>query len=213
MQFDVEHLPANDCYELLLSTVVPRPIALITTVSANGTLNAAPYSLFNILGHDPPIIAVGVLPHPAGRLKDTGENILATGEFVVNLVSDDLAEAMNTACIDAPTGVSELELAGLPIGSSAKVAPPIITNSPVSLECRLVTSLSFKSNQAIILGRVVHAHIADTFVLDADRCLIDTPKLRLIGGMHGARWYARTSDLFAMDRPTWDQWKRDGKVP
>ena len=212
MQFDVERLAAEHRYELLLSTVVPRPIALITTLSADGTPNAAPYSLFNILGHDPPIIAVGVLPHATNRLKDTGQNILASGEFVVNLVSDQLAEAMNVTCIDAPVGVNELDLAHLETTKSTKVSPPRISASPVSLECRLVTSLSFGPNQAIVLGRVVHAHIDDKFVLDASRCLIDTPALKLIGGMHGARWYARTSDLFAMDRPTWEQWKAQGKV-
>ena len=85
--------------------MAPRPIALITTLSADGTPNAAPYSLFNILGHDPPIVAVGVLPHTANRLKDTGQNILISGEFVVNLVSEQLAEAMNVTCIDAPWSV------------------------------------------------------------------------------------------------------------
>ena len=108
--------------------------------------------------------------------------------------------------------MNELDLAHLETTKSTKVSPPRISSSPVSLECRFVTSLSFGPNQAIVLGRVVHAHIDDKFVLDAGRCLIDTPALKLIGGMHGAKWYARTSDLFAMDRPTWEQWNAKGKV-
>jgi flavin reductase (DIM6/NTAB) family NADH-FMN oxidoreductase RutF len=101
VQFDIERLAAEHRYELLLSTVAPRPIALITTLSTDGAPNAAPYSLFNVLCHDPPIVAVSVLPHTANRLKDTGQNIVASGEFVINLVSEHIAEAMNVTCIDA----------------------------------------------------------------------------------------------------------------
>jgi flavin reductase (DIM6/NTAB) family NADH-FMN oxidoreductase RutF len=212
MEFDLDKVAATERYELLLSTVVPRPIALITTLSSNGTINAAPYSLFNVLGHDPPIVAVSVLPHAERRLKDSGENILATGEFVANLVSESVAEAMNVTCIDAPPGVNELTLAKLTTAPSVKVAPPRVAASPVSLECRLLTSLSFGPNQAIVIGRVVQLHVADEFVIDQERCLIDTPKLKMIGAMHGARWYAKTSDLFAMDRPTWVEWLKAGKV-
>jgi len=212
MQFDLETLPAASRYELLISTIAPRPIALITTLSPDGVPNAAPFSQFGFFGADPPIVAVAVMPHVEGRLKDTAQNILATGEFVANLVSVDLAEAMNVACIDAPPGVNELQLAGLESVASVKVAPPRIVGSPVSLECRLITTLSFGLHQNIVIARAVHMHIADGVVLDVERCLIDTPRLGLIGAMHGARWYAKTTDLFAMDRPTWAQWKAEGKV-
>src|SRR5882757_10932826 len=93
MDFDFNRLAAAERYELLLGTVVPRPIALITTLDAAGKLNAAPYSLFNVMGHEPPIVAVSVLPHPERRMKDTGQNILVTDEFVVNLVTEQMAEA------------------------------------------------------------------------------------------------------------------------
>lgn len=212
MEFDLDRLQAADRYELLLSTIVPRPIALITTLSANGIVNAAPYSLFNVMSHEPPIMAVSVLPHPDRRLKDTGQNILSAEEFVLNLVSETLADAMNTTCVDAPPEVSEIAFTELKTAPSVKIKTPRIASSPVSLECRLLTSMSFGPNQAIILGRIVHVHVADDYVVDASRCAIDTPALKLIGGMHGARWYTRTSDLFAMDRPTWAGWKKDGKV-
>jgi flavin reductase (DIM6/NTAB) family NADH-FMN oxidoreductase RutF len=212
MQLDFSKLAAASRYELLLGTVVPRPIALITTLAEDGTVNAAPYSLFNVVSHDPPTVMVAVLPHPDGRLKDTAGNILARREFVVNLVPEALAEAMNVACIDAPPGRAELELARVATAPSVKVKPPRVAASPVAFECTLTTSLSFAANQAVVFGQVLSAFVADTFVLDADRGLIDTPALKLIGGMHGARWYTRTSDRFAMERPTWAEWVRQGRV-
>ena len=212
MDFKVDELPAIDRYELLLGTVVPRPIALITTLDTHGKLNAAPYSLFNVMGHEPPIVVFSVLPHPAGRMKDTGENVMATEEFVVNLVSEDMAEAMNITCIDAPAGYDELKLANLTTVPAHTVKPPRVAESPIAFECRLLHSLSFGPNQALIVGRVIQAYVADEFVLDAKKALVDTPNLRLFGAMHAARWYARLSDRFAMDRPTWVDWTKAGKV-
>jgi flavin reductase (DIM6/NTAB) family NADH-FMN oxidoreductase RutF len=211
MQFDIDLMAAADRYELLLGTVVPRPIALVTTVGQDGAINAAPYSLFNIMGYDPPIAMVSVLPHPDRRLKDTANNILATKEFVINLVSESVAEAMNITCIDAPPGKNELELAKLQTTASRKVKPPRVTASPVAFECRLLTSLAFGPNQAIVVGQIVHGYVDDQFVVDAKRGLVDTPSLKLIGGMHGAKWYAKMSDRFEMERPTWADWVRQGK--
>ncbi|WP_072386654.1 flavin reductase family protein [Hyphomicrobium sp. CS1BSMeth3] len=207
MEFDFERMSPTDCFTFLTSTVVPRPIALITTTSPTGACNAAPYTFFSIAGIDPPVVTVTVLPTPDGQMKDTGRNILATGEFVVNLVSEDLAEAMNITCIDAPQDVDELVLAGLEAGPSIKVRPPRIVASPVSLECRIHSSVPLSPNQVLIVGRIVQAHVADRFVISPREPLLDTPAFRLIGGMHGARWYTRTNDLFEMERPTWANWK------
>jgi flavin reductase (DIM6/NTAB) family NADH-FMN oxidoreductase RutF len=203
VQFELDDLPAMDRYELLLSTVVPRPIGIVTTFSKAGVLNAAPYSLFSVVTHDPPVLMFSVLPHPEQRFKDTAANILATREFTISLVAEGLAGAMNTTCIDAPPGIDELRLAGLETMPSAKVAPPWIAGSPVAFECRFLTSLSFAANQATIFGRIVAAHVADRFVVDPERALVDTPALDLIGGMHAGKWYARLSDRFEMDRPSW----------
>ncbi len=208
MHFDLEKMAAMDRYELLLGTVVPRPIALVTSIAGDGAVNAAPYSLFNVMGHDPAIAMISVLAHPEQRLKDTAANILATKEFVINLVPEALAEAMNLTCIDSPPGTNELELAKLETTPSAAIKPPRISQSPVAYECRFLTSLSFGSNQVIVVGQIVHAYVDDRFVRDAARGLIDTPELKLIGAMHGARWYARLSDRFAMDRPKWAEWVR-----
>jgi flavin reductase (DIM6/NTAB) family NADH-FMN oxidoreductase RutF len=212
MQFDLDLMPATARYELLLGTVVPRPVAIVTTVSPDGAVNAAPYSLFNVMCHDPPIAMFSVLPHAEQRLKDTASNVLATREFVLNLVPEAVAEAMNVTCIDAPAGIDELGLAGLGTAPSVKVKPPRVAASPVAFECCFHTALSFGPHQAVVIGQVVNAYVADAFILDARQGLVDTAGLKLIGGMHGAKWYARTSDLFAMDRPSWQQWVDEGKV-
>lgn len=202
MLFDFENMPAQSRYKILTATVTPRPIAWVTTLSEDKVVNAAPYSFFNVMGSEPPTLAIGLLAGP-GRFKDTAANILATGEFVVNLVSEDNAAAMNVTCVDAPPEVDEIELADLKAVPSVAVAPPRIAESPVSFECRMLTSLVVGPRQTIVIGEVLRAHVADAFVLDAERCYIDTPALRLIGRMHAGGWYARSTDLFEMERPTW----------
>ena len=208
MLFDLSKIAPMRRYELLLGTVVPRPIALVTSLSRDGLVNAAPYSLFNVMSHDPPIVAFSVLPSPLGQMKDTGQNILAGGDFVVNLVSEALAEAMNLTCIDAPADVSETDLAGLATIPSTAVAPPRLQASPVALECRFVTSLTFGPDQTVIFGRVIHVHVPDELVLDAENCIVDTPKLRLIGAMHAAKYYSRPGDMLEIIRPTWANWSK-----
>src|SRR5690606_30277683 len=125
-------------------------------------------------------------PNAAGAMKDTGANILATGEFVASMVAEDLAAAMNTTCIDAPPGVNEAELAGLATLPSDTVAPPRIAASPVAFECRLHQAIRLGPAEVVILARILVAHVADAQVLDAAKGMVDTPGLRLIGGMHAA---------------------------
>lgn len=212
MQFDFQAMPPTARFEFLTGTVVPRPIAIVTTLNEDGTCNAAPFTFFNIMGFDPPVIAIGVLPHPEGRFKDTGRNILASDAFTVNLVSEAMAEAMNITSIDAPPGVDELALAKLDTAPCVAIKPPRLAASPVAFECVTHTSLTLGCNQAIVTGRILRAHVADSLVLDAAKGIIDTPKMDLIGGMHAAKWYARTRDQFAIPRPTWAEWVKAGKV-
>ena len=209
MLFDMEALEAQNRYKILASTVTPRPIAWVTTLSGSGVINAAPYSFFNAMGHEPPTLAIGMLAG-SGRFKDSAANILETGEFVVNLVAEKNAEAMNVTCIDAPPDVDELALAGLTPAASHAVRPPRIAEAPVSFECRTLASLVTGPRQTVVIGRVICAHIDDAVVQDRERCYIDTQKLNLIGRMHGSGWYARTTDLFHLDRPTWATWQHDG---
>jgi flavin reductase (DIM6/NTAB) family NADH-FMN oxidoreductase RutF len=211
MKFDFQTMKPMDRYELLLGTILPRPITIVTTLSADGVLNAAPYSLFNVVSHDPPVLMIAVLPHAERRLKDTAANAFATREFVVNLVPRSMADAMNITNIDAPPEISELTLAKLETTASASVKPPRIATSPVAFECKLLTALSFNSDQAVLFGEVITAFVSDHLVVDAPRGIIDAPKLDLFGAMHAARWYSSTTDRFEMVRPTWAKWKSEGK--
>lgn len=200
MDFDFETLAADDRYKLLTSTIVPRPIAWVTTVSKNGARNAAPFSFFNAMSRDPALLAVGIMADGDGSMKDTARNILDTREFVVNLVPRVAAEAMNLTSIDAPADVDELALANLEVAPSFKVKPPRIAISPVSFECRLHTPIEL-SNQLIALGEVVQAHISDAMMLDIAKLYVDTPKLDLISRLHGRGLYGTAETAFQMPRP------------
>jgi flavin reductase (DIM6/NTAB) family NADH-FMN oxidoreductase RutF len=211
MLFDFATLSAQDRYKLLVSTIVPRPIAWVVSQDVQGRLNAAPFSFFNALAGDPPIVGIGIggrrAEDPPGTWKDTGANIRATSQFVVNLVSYPTREAMNVTAIEFPHDVDELRQAGLTTLPSARVAPPRIAESPVALECELLSIVEVAIDRAIVLGRVVAMHVHDDCVLDPKRCYIDTPKLDLIGRMHGGGWYSRTTDRFELPRiplAAWD---------
>ena len=210
MHFDLAKIAETDAYKLLVSTVVPRPIALTTTVDPMGRVNAAPFSFFNAVSSHPPVVVLGINGEgPQGSYKDTENNIRATGEFVVNLVDEALAERMNICAVDFPTEMGELDMAGLTAVASAEVRPPRIAEAPVSFECKRITGLSLGGNSTMEVGRVIHIHIRDDLV-DPAKFYVQTDKMRLVGRMHGRGWYARTSDLFLMDRISYADWK-DGK--
>lgn len=202
MRFDLEEVGPANAYKLLAATVMPRPIAWVVTQDAAGGLNAAPYSFFNVMGSAPPTIALGILADPERGFKDTARNILDTGEFVVNLVPERLAEAMNVTSIDAPRGIDELHLAGLDTTPSARVGPPRITASPVSFECITHTTVETGPNQLVVIGRVLTVHIDDDCVLDPARAHIDTPRLDLVARSYGSD-YVRSHDTFSLARPKW----------
>src|SRR3954468_790795 len=208
MHFDLAKIAETDAYKLLVSTVVPRPIALATTVDKSGRVNAAPFSFFNAVSSRPPVVVLGINgAGPGGSsYKDTEQNIRDTGEFVVNLVDEAIAERMNICAVDFPNTVGELEHADLHPIPSVGVRPPRIAESPVSFECRRITGLSLGPRSTLEIGRVIHIHIRDDLV-DPQRYYVATEKMRLIGRMHGRGWYARTTDLFLMDRISLAEWK------
>ena len=206
MLFDLAGLDAQNAYKLLVSTVVPRPIAWVTTQDLDGSVNAAPFSFFNAVSGDPPVVAIGIGGRAPGDVKDTGGNIRRTGEFVVNLVSDALAGKMNITAIDFDKSVNELAEAGLTTAPSAKIRPPRIAESPVALECERLVIVDVGIDRSVVLGRVVAIHIKDEFVLDPARCYVDTHKLDLIGRMHGGGWYSRTRDRFELPRIPVGDW-------
>ena len=211
MHFDLNTTAPGIAYKLLVATVMPRPIAWVVTRSETGLVNVAPFSFFNVMGDQTPTVVLGISPSRQGGLKHSAQNILASGEFVVNLVPFALAEAMNLTAIDAPDGVSEAEIAGLALEPSVKLATPRLASSPVALECRLSHQLATGPDQRLLVGEVLSVHIEDRFVLDPARGYIDTPGLDLIGRSYGAD-YVRTTDVFQLERPVWRDYiaqKRD----
>jgi flavin reductase (DIM6/NTAB) family NADH-FMN oxidoreductase RutF len=206
MLFDFKELPGKECYKLLVSTVTPRPIAWVVSQDSKGVLNAGAFSFFNAFSGEPPVVGIGISSYKPGRPKDTRVNIRETGQFVVNLVSEQTAERMNITAIEFDFEVDELEQAGLTPVPSVRVKPPRIAESPVAMECELIQIVDL-GETGIVLGRVLAMHIHDEFVLDAAAHYIDTPKLKLIGRMHGRGWYARTSDLFEMPRIPVADWE------
>jgi len=206
MLFDFKEIPGKECYKLLVSTITPRPIAWVVSQDAQGVLNAGAFSFFNAFSGNPPVIGFGAASYNPTRPKDTRVNIRETGQFVVNLVSEANAEQMNITAIEFDHGINELEQAGLTTLPSVRVKPPRIAESPVAMECELMQIVDL-GETGLILGRVLAMHIHDEMVLDAEKHYIDTPKLKLIGRMHGRGWYARTSDLFEMPRIPVSDWK------
>ena len=154
MLFDFTQLPARDRYKLLVSTVTPRPIAWVVTKNSRGALNAAPFSFFNALAGDPPVVGIGMGSHEPGRPKDSRVNIHETGQFVVNLVGEENAPAMNITAIAFNYGVNELQQAGLTLLPSTLVAPPRIAESPVAMECELIQIVELGANA----GEIGRAH-------------------------------------------------------
>ena len=205
MQFDLDRLSQPVAYKLLAATVVPRPIAWVVTQSAEAKVNAAPYSFFNVMGAAPPTVALGLMADPDRGFKDTASNILATGEFVVNLVPERLVNVMNVTAVDAPRGVNELELAGITTRPSAHVSPPRIAQSPVSFECTCLSAVVTGPLQTVVIGRVLAVHVDDAFVIDAENGYIRTPELDLVARSYGAE-YIRTGDRFELPRPNWQDW-------
>jgi flavin reductase (DIM6/NTAB) family NADH-FMN oxidoreductase RutF len=206
MLFDFATLPTQDCYKLVVSSVVPRPIAWVVSQDEAGNVNAAPYSFFNAFSDNPVVVGFGAGPRPEGTLKDTAANIRATGQFVVCLVSEATVQGMNVTAADFAPDVDELAEAGLSTAPSAKVKPPRIAESPVALECETFQLIP-AGRHTIVLGRVLAMHIKDDCILDAEKRYVDTPKLGLVGRMHGRGWYARTSDRFEVPRITAAEWE------
>ena len=210
MNFDLEQSPASHAYKLLVGLVAPRPIALITSMDADGRLNAAPFSAYNYLCTDPPIIGVGVTNRPDQKLvpKDTARNIRRTGEFVVNVVTEDIAGKMNICATDFPPEMSEVELAGFTTVPSQKVKPPRLAEAHAALECIEYTTMEIGRSR-IILGRVVAIYVEDRYV-DMAGPYVKADELHAIGRMNGLGNYVRTRDAFmTIPRVSYEEWKRE----
>ena len=196
MKFEIDKISARETYNLLIGLVAPRPVALVTSMSETGQLNAAPFSAYNYLCTDPPVVALGVMNKPGGEFvpKDTARNIRRTGEFVVNVVTEDLLHAMTVCATEFPAEVNELEMAGLTTEPSAIVKVPRIAQAHAALECVEHTTMEIGRSR-IILGRVVSIYVEDAFV-DPAGPYIKAEELHAVGRMNGLGGYVKTRDAF-----------------
>ena len=201
MEINLSTARASSIYQHLIRVIAPRPIAWVSTVSATGVTNLAPFSFFTGVGSRPPSVLFCPANRRDGGPKDTLKNILATREFVINVVPYRLAEAMNLSSAELPSEESEFQLTGLQVSDSAVVKAPGVSSSPVRMECRLLQHLALDDGPGganIVLGEIVHMHLDDN-VLDstgyADPLLLD-----LVGRLGGAA-YCRTTEQFELPRP------------
>lgn len=201
MQLDFSQLNAAESYRWLSSTVTPRPIAWVSTVSANGVTNLAPFSFFQVICDDPPTLMVNVGLRSPGQMKDTLSNVRETGELVIHLVSHNQAERMNETSATLAHDHSEIEAVGITTVPSVLVKPPRVAAAAVAFECKLAEIKPYPADnprQFLIFARVLLGHIDDAVMAD-DRH-VDPAKLDLVGRLSGS-WYATTRDRFALKRP------------
>ena len=199
VSFDFKQLSERERYKLMIGTIIPRPIALVTTVDEDGRINAAPFSFFNCLSADPPILAIGVENNADMSFKDTGHNIRMTEVFTVNIVSFAIAEAMHVCGAKYPRGVDELKQAGLTAMPGEKVASPFIAEAPAAFECRRHVTLELGRSRQIIMGEIVYAHYRDG-VVDPERLHVDPAAVDAIARL-GGDTCATIRDRFEMLTP------------
>lgn len=201
MQIDPTQADVVTVYRALVDVVNPRPIAWVTSTDAEGRVNLAPYSFFNVFGSNPPVVIFSPTTTRHGGKKDTLRNIEATGEFVVNLAVDSTVDAVNLTSSELPHGESEAAFAGLDLLPSESVRPPRVAASPVHLECRLRQILPVGDGPLaanLVIGEVLRIHIDDAMLGPDGR--VDPRKLRTVGRM-GGDFYCRTGELFELPRP------------
>jgi flavin reductase (DIM6/NTAB) family NADH-FMN oxidoreductase RutF len=197
MIIDSKSLSSRDAHVLLVSAIVPRPIAFITSMNASGSVNAAPYSFFNAVASSPPLLMVSAA-RKNGSMKHTAENILRAKEFVVNIVTEQLLRSMNDASANLPREASDFEHGNLTLASSMTVRTPGIAESPVRLECALHRHLELGSEPVdLIIGEILQFHIDDHLYSAGT---IDQKKLKPIARMGGS-YYAEIEHLFEIDNP------------
>ncbi|HEY8026338.1 MAG TPA: flavin reductase family protein [Burkholderiaceae bacterium] len=206
MHIDPAQQRTIDNYKLLTNLVVPRPIAWVTSINDAGLVNLAPYSFFNAVGSDPLYLVISIGNNDAGELKDTGKNILSNREFVVNMVTEDLFEAMNISAADFPSDQSETDAVGLDTAASIHVKVPRVARAQASMECKLHDTQRLGAN-LLVIGEVVMFHVADQLV---------GPRLHIndfapLGRLGSPSVYCRTTDRFDVARISYAQWKETHK--
>jgi len=192
MEYAAKELTPRDRYKLLISFVLPRPIAWLTTVGPTGVVNAAPFSFFNVFAEDPPLIVVAINKRPDGRLKDSWTNIERTGEFVVNLADEPLARAMHESSGDFPPDIGEPDYLGLKTAPSIDIKPPRLADAPWSMECKTWQVINVKDDRQLVIGEGLRFHIRDE-LWDPKAMRVHMERYHPIGRMFADR-YCRTDD-------------------
>jgi flavin reductase (DIM6/NTAB) family NADH-FMN oxidoreductase RutF len=197
LEFDPRSLDSLSVYKLMAGSIVPRPIGFISTLGSDGIFNAAPFSFFNMVSHMPPLVSVSIARNkPAGPTKDTLANIMASGEFVINVVSKEIVAAVDQCSHSYPADVDEIEISGLTPCASSTVRPPCILESPVSFECRLAgQGVLPDSIHCLVIGSIVRIHVRSDLLTSEFR--IDQSRLAAVGRMAG-NTYCHTGDMFTL---------------
>ena len=205
LSFDPAQLAHRDRYKLLISLVIPRPIALVTTLGPTGIVNAAPFSFFNLFSESPPLCVLGLQSKPGGGLKDTSAHIRDQGAFVVNLVDEALGAQMNMCAIDFPPEISEIDAARLNLLPSEKIKVPRIREAPAALECRHYTTLEVSAERRLAIGEIVHIHVRGGIV-DPKKLRVDMKQYRPLARLYG-NFYASLGEPFTHVRQTFEEWQ------
>jgi flavin reductase (DIM6/NTAB) family NADH-FMN oxidoreductase RutF len=206
MQLTLSELTPGKRYHILSSLVVPRPIAWVTTLNEDGQVNAAPFSYFQLMGENPPLVVLGIGKRHDGSAKDSFRNIRRAREFVINIVTEENAELMNLSSTEFPPDVSEVRALGLATEPSVLVKPPRLSAAPAQLEGRELQTLLIGGNQ-VVMGELLVVHIRDEFI-EAESLRVLTEKMHIVGRLQGgeAGGYSRTREPFYMKRLTYAEW-------
>lgn len=201
MEIDPQETSQKNIYKILTGAVIPRPIGWISSISEDGVPNLAPFSFFNAVGEDPPHVMFSTV-RTGDKNKDTLNNVLATKQFVVNMATEELVEAMNATSIELPPDGNEFEYAGLTPVPSVKVKPFRVKESPITFECELVHHYSLEDHKnggaTIMIGRIVMFHVDESVLQDDYKINMETyrPVARLAGSN-----YAKLGEIFSIKRP------------
>lgn len=200
MEFNPEELDQKAIYKLITGAIIPRPIGWISTISEEGIPNLAPFSFFNVIGDDPPHVMFSTA-HGNQHKKDTLNNALATGQFVVNMVTEEIVEAMNATAQSVHSDIDEFELAGLTPLPSVKIKPPRVKESPITFECEVVHHYSLENHKyggaTMVVGRIVMFHFDKAVLLEDHKINLDV--YRPVSRLAGAN-YSKLGELFAVKR-------------
>ena len=202
MEINPQEISWQSLYKIMIGSILPRPIGWISTIDSHGRPNLAPFSFFNAVCPNPPhVVFCPMIRGTDTAYKDTLRNVQETGEFVVNIVTEELAQSMNLTATELPAGVDEFDLAGLVAEPSVIVRPPRVASSPVHYECRVAQILEFGEQPgggAAVIGRVVHLHVRDSVLIGEDK--INLTSLKPVGRLAGSS-YCRVTDIFELVRP------------